>query len=91
MGRAAFFAVALLGAAAGAAVATAIRISRRTGKPFAEAMYEVPAEARRWVDELSIGLREAVEAGKEAAAAKEEEIDRVLSGEVGLGVALPYE
>jgi tetrahydromethanopterin S-methyltransferase subunit H len=87
MGKLVFCTVALLGTVAGAAVVTALQISRRTGRPFVEALSEVPTEAKRWLDDVNSRLKVAVETGKSAAAAKEEEIERVLQGDDHLPVS----
>lgn len=65
-------------AALGAAAALAHRISRETGKTFAEALNEVPAEAERYAEEILARGREAYDAGRIAAAQKQAEIEKRL-------------
>jgi hypothetical protein len=64
--------------AAGSAAYLAYRISRETGKSFAQALGEVPAEAERYWEELRVRGSEAVQAGREAAREKQAEIDQEL-------------
>lgn len=66
-------------AALGAAAALAQRISRETGKSFAEALNEVPAEAERYAEEILTRGREAFDVGRTAAAEKQAEIEKRLN------------
>jgi hypothetical protein len=70
----------LAGAALGTAAALAYRISQETGKSFTEALNEVPAEAERYWEEVRARGMEAFAAGREAAQAKQHEIDQTLRG-----------
>lgn len=67
-----------IAAGLGGAVVLAYRISRETGKSFAEALNEVPAEAERYLEELLARGREAYDAGKVAAVEKQTEIEKRL-------------
>ena len=78
MGKFAFGLSAGVAAALGGAAALAYRISRETGKSFAEALNEVPAEAERYLEELLARGREAYDAGKTAAGEKQSEIEKRL-------------
>lgn len=78
MGKFMFGLTAITAAAAGAAAALAYRISRETGKSFADALNEVPAEAERYLEELLARGREAYEAGVTAAGEKQTEIEKRL-------------
>lgn len=78
MGKFTFSLTAVIAAAVGGAAALAYRISRETGKSFAEALNEVPAEAERYVEELLARGQEAFEAGKTAAGEKQTEIEQRL-------------
>jgi hypothetical protein len=78
MGKFTFSLTAVAAAAVGGAAALAYRISRETGKSFAEALNEVPAEAERYLEELLVRGREAYDAGKVAAHEKQTEIEKHL-------------
>jgi hypothetical protein len=69
----------VIAGAAGAAGYLAYRISKETGKSFTEALAEVPAEAERYWEELRARGSEAVEAGRDAARAKQSEIEDQLN------------
>ncbi len=79
MGRISFGFTIALTAAAGAAAALAYRISRETGKSLTEALAEVPAEAERYLEEIVTRGREALDAGRSAAAEKQTEIEKRLN------------
>ena len=70
----------LLGLALGGAIVLAQRRAKETGKTFLEALPEVPGDARRLMDEVTGRVREAVNAGKEAAGDKQAEIQSYLDG-----------
>jgi hypothetical protein len=53
-----------IGAVIGGAALIAYRISQETGKPFQEALAEVPEEARRILADVKIRAGEAVERGR---------------------------
>ncbi|GAB4248230.1 MAG: hypothetical protein Kow00122_05660 [Thermoleophilia bacterium] len=81
MGKIRFGFTTAVGAALGAAAYLAYKISRETGKSFAEALLEVPAEAERYWEEIQERGKEAVQAGREAAARKQAEIEQRLRGQ----------
>ncbi|NLT34631.1 MAG: hypothetical protein GXX83_01865 [Gaiellales bacterium] len=72
--------LALLVAGAVGACLLARRISQEQGKTMMEALPEVPGEARRVLDDVKVRLQEATQAGKEAAAVKQHEIQEYLEG-----------
>jgi len=78
MGKFTFSLTVATAAALGGAAAVAYRISRETGKSFAESLNEVPAEAERYAEEVLARGREAYDAGRTAAAEKQAEIEKRL-------------
>lgn len=72
--------LALLAAGAVGACLLARRISQEQGKTMMEALPEVPGQARRVLDDVKVRLQEAAQAGKEAAAVKQQEIQEYLEG-----------
>lgn len=70
------------GAALGGAALIAYRISQDTGKPLAEAIPDVPAEARRLFSDLRGRATEAMERGRDMYFEKQEEIAEQLQGNV---------
>lgn len=70
----------IVGAAIGGAAVLTYKISRDTGKTLSEAAAEVPAEAMRYWENARARALEALEAGREAARRKEDEIEQSLSG-----------
>lgn len=81
MSRVGFCLATAAGAAIGGAVLLAYKISRETGKTLTEAAAEVPAEAMRYWEEARARALEALDAGRQAARRKEDEIEQSLSGE----------
>ncbi len=82
----------LLALAAGGAAALAYRISQETGKGFVPALQDVPAEARRYYEDVRCRAQTALATGRQAAREKEEEIESVLTGQTPLdetGSAIP--
>lgn len=59
------------------------RIARESGKTMVEALPEVPGEARHLYDEVMVRVKDATQAGKEAAVAKQQEIQDYLEGRKG--------
>jgi gas vesicle protein len=70
--------VLLAGAAIGGAALIAYRISQETGKPFQEALSDVPGEAQRMFADLKGRATEAVERGREMYVDKQEEVEELL-------------
>jgi gas vesicle protein len=70
--------VLLAGAAIGGAALIAYRISQETGKPFQEALSDVPGEAQRMFADLKGRATEAVERGREMYVDKQEEVEDLL-------------
>ena len=66
------------GAAIGGAALIAYRISQESGKPFQEALADVPAEAQRLFAEVKGRANEAVERGRGMYQEKQEEIEERL-------------
>lgn len=73
------------GAAIGGAALIAYRISQESGKPFQEALSDVPAEAQRLFSELKGHATEAMERGREIYVEKQEEMEEQLREEAPLG------
>ncbi|MBN1628614.1 MAG: hypothetical protein JW990_02520 [Thermoleophilia bacterium] len=69
------------GAAIGGAALIAYRISQETGKPFQEAISDVPAEAQRLFAEVKNRAGEAVDRGRDMYQEKQEEIEERLQEE----------
>lgn len=80
MSKFGFCLTSIVGAAIGGAVVLTYKISRETGKTLSEAAAEVPAEAMRYWEDARARALEALEAGRQAARRKEEEIEQSLSG-----------
>ena len=70
----------LLGVALGGAIYLAQRRAKETGRGFWEVVPEVPAEARRLCDAVTERLKDAIEAGREAAQEKQSDIQSILNG-----------
>jgi hypothetical protein len=70
--------VLVIVAAAGAAAALTYKISKETGKSLTEAATDVPAEANRYWDDVRQRGEQAVQAGRDAARKKQEEIEQRL-------------
>lgn len=70
----------LVGVALGGAIYLAQRRAKETGRGFLEVVPEVPGEARKLCDALTVRLKEAIEAGREAAEEKQSEIQSILNG-----------
>jgi len=66
------------GAALGGAALIAYRISQESGKPFQEALSDVPAEAQRLFADLRGRADDAVERGREMFMEKQEEMEEQL-------------
>ena len=66
------------GAALGGAALIAYRISQESGKPFQEALSDVPAEAQRLFADLRGRANDAVERGREMFMEKQEEMEEQL-------------
>lgn len=66
------------GAALGGAALIAYRISQESGKPFQEALSDVPAEAQRLFSDLRGRATEAMERGREMYVEKQEEMEELL-------------
>ncbi len=62
------------GAAIGGAALIAYRVSQETGKPFQEALSDVPAEAQALFADLRGKASEAIQRGREMYADKQEEM-----------------
>jgi hypothetical protein len=70
------------GAAIGGAALIAYRISQETGKPFQEAISDVPGEAQRLFTDLRGRATEAVDRGREMYVDKQVAIDEQLREDV---------
>ncbi len=68
------------GAAIGAALLIAHRVSQETGKSMPEAFADVPSEAKRILSEVKQRAEGAVERGRQAYQQKLSEIDQELGG-----------
>ncbi len=68
------------GAAIGAALLIAHRVSQETGKSMPEAFADVPSEAKRIFSEMKQRAEGAVERGRQAYQEKLSEIDQQLGG-----------
>lgn len=68
------------GAAIGAALLIAHRVSQETGKSMPEAFADVPSEARRIFEEVKQRAEMAVERGRQAYQEKQSDIDQHMSG-----------
>jgi hypothetical protein len=68
------------GAAIGAALLIAHRVSQETGKSFAESFADVPEEARRLFEEVRERAEGAVERGRQVYQEKQAEMDEYLGG-----------
>jgi gas vesicle protein len=68
------------GAAIGAALLIAHRVSQETGKSMSESFADVPEEARRLFDEVKDRAESAVERGRQAYQQKQAEMDEYLGG-----------
>jgi len=66
------------GAALGGAALIAYRISQESGKPFQEALSDVPAEAQRLFADLRGRANDAVERGREMYMEKQQEMEEQL-------------
>lgn len=66
------------GIAIGGALVIAHRVSEETGKGFAEAFADVPAEARRILEDVKGRAEEAVERGRQAYDQKQADIEALL-------------
>lgn len=71
-----------VGAAIGGAALITYRISQDTGKPLAEAIPDVPAEARRLFSDVRDRATQAIERGRDMYLEKQEEIADQLRGNV---------
>lgn len=69
------------GAAIGGAVIIAYRISQESGKPFQEALSDVPAEAQRMFNDMKARATEAVERGADMYMEKQAEMSAQLGEE----------
>jgi hypothetical protein len=69
------------GAAIGGAALIAYRISQETGKPFQEAISDVPGEAQRLFTDLKSRATDAVGRGREMYLDKQDAIDEQLAEE----------
>lgn len=69
------------GAAIGAALLIAHRVSQETGKSMSESFADVPDEARRLFDEVKDRAENAVERGRQAYQQKQAEMDEYLGGD----------
>lgn len=80
----------IVGLGVGVALALVYRSSRDTGKGLLESLRGMPADARRYAEDLRGRAQQAVASGRQAAAEKELEIETVLAGDprapVGDGV-----
>lgn len=70
----------IVGLGAGVVLALAFRSSRETGKGFLQCLMEMPADARRYAEDLRGRAEQAVASGRQAAVEKQSEIDAVLTG-----------
>jgi hypothetical protein len=70
--------ILVAGAAIGGAALIAYRISQETGKPFQEAIADVPGEAQRLFADIKGRATEAVERGREMYVEKQDEIEEQL-------------
>jgi hypothetical protein len=68
------------GAAIGAALLIAHRVSQETGKSMPEAFADVPSEARRIFEEVKQRAEMAMERGRQAYQEKQSAIDQHMSG-----------
>lgn len=68
------------GAAIGAAVLIAHRVSQETGKSMSESFADVPEEARRLFDEVKDRAESAVDRGRQAYQQKQGEMEEHLGG-----------
>lgn len=68
------------GAAIGAALLIAHRISQETGKSLTESFADVPEEAKRLLDEVKDRAETAVERGRQAYQQKQAEMEDYLGG-----------
>jgi len=67
------------GAAIGAALLIAHRVSQETGKSMPEAFADVPSEAKRIFEEIKQRAEVAVERGRQAYQEKQSDIDQYMS------------
>lgn len=72
------------GAAIGGAALIAYRISEETGKPFQEAISDVPAEAQRLLADVKTRATEAVDRGRSVYEEEQEDIRDRLQGDLHL-------
>jgi hypothetical protein len=70
------------GAALGGAALIAYRVSQETGRPFQEALSDVPTEAQRLFADLKIRATEAIDRGRGMYLEKQEEMLEQLQGDV---------
>jgi hypothetical protein len=70
--------VLVAGAAIGGAALIAYRVSQETGKPFQEALSDVPGEAQRLFADIKGRATEAVERGREMYEEKQDDIEEQL-------------
>jgi hypothetical protein len=68
------------GAAIGAALLIAHRVSQETGKSMPEAFADVPSEARRIFEEVKQRAEMAMERGRQAYQEKQSAIEQHMSG-----------
>ena len=73
------------GAAIGGAALIAYRISQESGKPFQEALSDVPAEAQRLFSEIKGRATDAVERGRDMYMEKQEEMEEQSREETPAG------
>lgn len=72
----------LVGLGAGVVLALAYRRSKDTGEGVLQSLKAMPADARRYAEELRGRVQQAVASGRQAAVEKESEIDTVLTGDM---------
>jgi hypothetical protein len=70
------------GAAIGGAALIAYRISQETGKPFQEALADVPAEAQVLFNDLRAKAADAIQRGREMYEDKQEEMAEAVEADL---------